>query len=124
MFYQFFRKESTPFTPKNTLLERILATSLAHYEEHSLDDDSFVSQSRFDANAMLLRGELEVMRLHSKSKGSRTGHLIVFSSCFESIYFIHNHDCIKEISLAGGEASIWSNLVSGAKLVPLISTSR
>ena len=47
--YQFFRKESTIFTPKNMLFEQILATSLANYEGDSLDDDSFVSQSRFDA---------------------------------------------------------------------------
>ena len=52
MCYQLFRKESVLFTPKNTLLERILATLLANYEEDSLDGDSFVSQSRFDAYAM------------------------------------------------------------------------
>ena len=51
MCHQFFLKETTLFTPKNTLLERILATSLANYEEDSLDGDSFVSQSRFDAYA-------------------------------------------------------------------------
>ena len=51
MCYQFFLKETTLFTSKNTLLERILATSLAHYEEDSLDGDSSVSQSRFDAYA-------------------------------------------------------------------------
>ena len=37
MCYQFFRKESALFTPKNTLLERVLTTSLANYEEDSLD---------------------------------------------------------------------------------------
>ena len=51
MSFKYFCKESTLFTPKNTLLERILATSLAIYEEDSLDDESFVSQSRFDAYA-------------------------------------------------------------------------
>ena len=52
MCYQLFRKESVLFTPKNTLLERILATLLAKYEEDSLDGDSFVSRSRFDAYAI------------------------------------------------------------------------
>ena len=51
MCYQYFRKESVLFTPKNMLLERILATLLANYQEDSLDGDSFVSQSRFDAFA-------------------------------------------------------------------------
>lgn len=37
--------------PKNTLLERILAISLANYEEDSFGGDCFVSQSRFDAYA-------------------------------------------------------------------------
>ena len=45
------RKESTLFTPQNMLLGRILAISLANYEEDSLDGDSFVSQSKFDAYA-------------------------------------------------------------------------
>ena len=51
MCYQFFREESTLFTPKNMPLERIHATSLANYKEDSLDDVSFVSQSRFNAYA-------------------------------------------------------------------------
>ena len=51
MCYQFFRKESTLFTPKNTRLETILATSLANFEDDSLDGDSIFSQSRFDAYA-------------------------------------------------------------------------
>ena len=54
MCYELFRKENTPFTPKNTLLERFLATSLAYYEDDSLDDDSIVSQLRFDAYAYRL----------------------------------------------------------------------
>ena len=56
MCYQFLRKESTIFTTKTRFLmlfEQILATLLANYEEDSLDGDSFVSQSRFDAYAEL-----------------------------------------------------------------------
>ena len=52
MCYQFFHKESTLFTPKNMLLEGILATSLANSEEDSLYGDSFVGLSRFDAYAL------------------------------------------------------------------------
>jgi len=54
MWYQFFRKESRLFTPKNTFLEGILVTSLANNENDSLDGESFVSQSRFDAYAIEL----------------------------------------------------------------------
>ena len=46
-----FSQRDYTFYPRDTLLERILATSLANYEEDSLDGDSFVSQSRSDAYA-------------------------------------------------------------------------
>ena len=48
MCYQFFAKIAL-FTPDNTLLGRILATSLDNNEEDSLDGNSFVSQYKFDA---------------------------------------------------------------------------
>ena len=49
MCYQFVSQREYTFYAKNTRLERILAISLANFEDDSLDGDSFDSQSRFDA---------------------------------------------------------------------------
>ena len=63
MSYQFFLKESALFTPKSTPLKRILVASLVNYEEDSLDGDSFVNQSRFDAN--VIRVSLVLHQAHT-----------------------------------------------------------
>ena len=78
MCYQLFRKESVLFTPKNTLLERILATLLANYEEDSLDGDSFVSQSRFDAYASLRRSSSNCRKYSNKRRPRASAVLFVW----------------------------------------------
>ena len=66
-------KERVVFTPKHTFHERILTTSLANYDQDTLDGDSYASQSTFGCNELVGKTEMllhaaEPIKEHRQTK--------------------------------------------------------